>query len=395
MVNVQSNAPVPVAANPLNGGTTGIAFNTFSPAAPAPLRRAKTATDFPEIYTKPGALSFNAIKEAAAPGYTSAPQAGAYSAFDFYASPPPESELSTPSLNRRNSPPASTESSFGDLSSRRGSELEFGAPASVPSRSMLESQPFERAFSDVIEPPSLSSGLKPPRSMSISVVGGEQRGFNSALFSSDSLLNGGQTRLPSLSINTNLAELTTVNGGGMASAPHDGINGLKVSNVSPTASAASPTVTIASQGPGYRSLADQNPPCNTLYVGNLPLNTSESELRDLFSKCVGFKRLSFRARPNGPICFVEFEDIPCAQLAMNQLHGSLLSNSVKGGIRLSFSKNPLGVRQPSQAPRRELGAFASTSSEFPEPPTSAARAAVTAATAGSAENFSTATDTYP
>ncbi|KAF8460315.1 hypothetical protein BDZ91DRAFT_428513 [Kalaharituber pfeilii] len=69
--------------------------------------------------------------------------------------------------------------------------------------------------------------------------------------------------------------------------------------------------------------SDQNPPCNTLYVGNLPVGTSEDELKALFSRQRGYKRLCFRTKQNGPMCFVEFED---------------------GGIRLSFSKNPLGVR---------------------------------------------------
>ncbi|KAI9284192.1 hypothetical protein BC943DRAFT_279976 [Umbelopsis sp. AD052] len=87
--------------------------------------------------------------------------------------------------------------------------------------------------------------------------------------------------------------------------------------------------------------ADQNPPCNTLYVGNLPPNTSEDELKALFSRCVGYKRLSFRNKPNGPMCFVEFEDVACAAQALNDLYGNPLSNSVKGGIRLSYSKNPL------------------------------------------------------
>lgn len=90
--------------------------------------------------------------------------------------------------------------------------------------------------------------------------------------------------------------------------------------------------------------ADQNPPCNTLYVGNLPLDTSEDELKQLFSKQRGYKRLCFRVKQNGPMCFVEFEDTSFATKALNELYGHMLHNSVKGGIRLSFSKNPLGVR---------------------------------------------------
>ncbi|KAI9780561.1 MAG: cell cycle RNA binding protein whi3 [Geoglossum umbratile] len=100
------------------------------------------------------------------------------------------------------------------------------------------------------------------------------------------------------------------------------------------------------QRPSYPPVnpADQNPPCNTLYVGNLPINTSEDELKALFSKQRGYKRLCYRTKQNGPMCFVEFEDVSFATKALNELYGRPLSNSQKGGIRLSFSKNPLGVR---------------------------------------------------
>jgi hypothetical protein len=92
-------------------------------------------------------------------------------------------------------------------------------------------------------------------------------------------------------------------------------------------------------------LCDQNnAPCNTLYVGNLPPNACEDELRSLFSRCTGYKRLSFRNKPNGPMCFVEFDSINLASKALQEMYGTPLSNSTKGGIRLSFSKNPLGVR---------------------------------------------------
>lgn len=90
--------------------------------------------------------------------------------------------------------------------------------------------------------------------------------------------------------------------------------------------------------------ADQNPPCNTLYVGNLPNNTSEDELKRMFSSQRGYKRLCFRTKQNGPMCFVEFENITLATQALHHMYGKCLSNSIKGGIRLSFSKNPLGVR---------------------------------------------------
>ncbi|OAD09082.1 hypothetical protein MUCCIDRAFT_120404, partial [Mucor lusitanicus CBS 277.49] len=118
----------------------------------------------------------------------------------------------------------------------------------------------------------------------------------------------------------------------------------------PKSSSPPPPPGILSPTTSYRSLggmlvgssnpADQNPPCNTLYVGNLPPNTNEDELRSMFSKCPGYKRLSFRNKSNGPMCFVEFDDAIYAAQALQDLHGNPLSNSVKGGIRLSFSKNP-------------------------------------------------------
>ncbi|KAK2750421.1 hypothetical protein FQN57_003901 [Myotisia sp. PD_48] len=133
-------------------------------------------------------------------------------------------------------------------------------------------------------------------------------------------------------------------------------SGSSARNVGTPTSAASSNFPSAGPGTPYHQLqfhrlnyppvnpADQNPPCNTLYVGNLPPDTSEDELKALFSRQRGYKRMIFRQKPNGPICFVEFEDISFATKCLTELYGYELSNSVKGGIRLSFSKNPLGVR---------------------------------------------------
>ncbi|KAI0855306.1 hypothetical protein F4860DRAFT_40242 [Xylaria cubensis] len=101
--------------------------------------------------------------------------------------------------------------------------------------------------------------------------------------------------------------------------------------------------------------ADQNPPCNTLYVGNLPIDTSEEELKAMFQRQRGYKRLCFRTKQNGPMCFVEFKDTSHATRALHKCYGKTLHNSIKGGIRLSFSKNPLGVRsgQPTGPPAND------------------------------------------
>ncbi|KAG1470280.1 hypothetical protein G6F56_002775 [Rhizopus delemar] len=100
--------------------------------------------------------------------------------------------------------------------------------------------------------------------------------------------------------------------------------------------------------------ADQNPPCNTLYVGNLPPNTSEEELKLLFSNLPGYRRMCFRTKSQGPMCFVEFDDIVCASQALNELQGQPLTNSVKGGIRLSYSKNPLFIKPNKESNFKSL-----------------------------------------
>lgn len=45
-----------------------------------------------------------------------------------------------------------------------------------------------------------------------------------------------------------------------------------------------------------------------------------------------------------PMCFVEFEDTSHATKALNEVYGHTLGGLVKAGIRLAYSKNPLGVR---------------------------------------------------
>ena len=155
------------------------------------------------------------------------------------------------------------------------------------------------------------------------------------------------SRFASLSLNTNMTSPPLPN----YALARSGINHQ-------TASATSPNMVNMGPNAGYQlanqhyhrhnyppvNPADQHPPCNTLYVGNLPVDTSEDELKAMFSKQRGYKRLCFRTKQNGPMCFVEFEDVSFATKALNELYGVQLHNSVKGGIRLSFSKNPLGVR---------------------------------------------------
>jgi hypothetical protein len=156
-----------------------------------------------------------------------------------------------------------------------------------------------------------------------------------------STISSARTISPPPSISTGLSRLNE------ESYYHDStrFHPLATSPTLPTPpSILSPTHSYRSLGgmlSGSTNPADQNPPCNTLYVGNLPPDTSEEELRILFSRTLGYKRLLFRNKSNGPMCFVEFEDTIYASQVLQDLQGHPLSNSIKGGIRLSFSKNPL------------------------------------------------------
>ncbi|KAG9325879.1 hypothetical protein KVV02_006873 [Mortierella alpina] len=185
------------------------------------------------------------------------------------------------------------------------------------------SQRFQKSFADLDTDASAMTSSY----LSKSIPAHTERGFNNALFGNDDLSNNRFQGLP-----------------------------LNTASATALSSPSVPSPGIAS--PGFRvpvNPGDQNPPCNTLYVGNLPMNTSEDELRTLFSRCVGYRRLCFRTKSNGPMCFVEFENVECATQALNDLYGNPLSNSVKGGIRLSFSKNPLGVRNSTPSQPSGLG----------------------------------------
>ena len=135
--------------------------------------------------------------------------------------------------------------------------------------------------------------------------------------------------------NLRLGSPTKESGDGPAPAPVRGPGQI------PSPDLPSPT------GRGF--VGDNHPPGNTLFVGNLPSSASstllaqiEDQLRVLFASCRGFRQFSFRLKSNGPMCFVEFEDVQCASSAMAELNGNTLSGAIKnGGIRLSFSKNPL------------------------------------------------------
>ncbi|KAJ7591472.1 hypothetical protein C8J56DRAFT_564281 [Mycena floridula] len=149
------------------------------------------------------------------------------------------------------------------------------------------------------------------------------------------------------------------NGNGSEEEMFQSMGGLAVSTNRGNTSPQLPSPASGASSGSTRNGVDQNPPINTLYVGNLPTSPPppgmppdmlEASLRELFQSRPGFRRLSFKQKNSGPMCFVEFEDVNHAAKTLNDLYGNTLKGLVKGGgIRLSYSKNPLGVRTPTSA----------------------------------------------
>lgn len=92
------------------------------------------------------------------------------------------------------------------------------------------------------------------------------------------------------------------------------VNALTVSTSQGNTSPQLPSPASGASSSTGRNPGDQNPPINTLYVGNLPTSPTpggsppsilEERLRDLFSKRPGYRKLCFRQKSNGPMCFVE------------------------------------------------------------------------------------------
>ncbi|KAF4355095.1 hypothetical protein G4B88_004307 [Cannabis sativa] len=81
-----------------------------------------------------------------------------------------------------------------------------------------------------------------------------------------------------------------------------------------------------------------NPPCNTLFIGNLGENINEEELRGLFSVQPGFKQMKILRQERHTVCFIEFEDLNTATHVHHNLQGAVIPSS--GSRKDGF---PMGV----------------------------------------------------
>ncbi|CAL5361050.1 unnamed protein product [Camellia sinensis] len=87
-----------------------------------------------------------------------------------------------------------------------------------------------------------------------------------------------------------------------------------------------------------------NPPCNTLFIGNLGENINEEELRGLFIMQPGFKQMKVLRQERHTVCFIEFEDVNSATNVHHILQGAVIPSSGSVGMRIQypFSRTHLG-----------------------------------------------------
>ncbi|CAK9310542.1 unnamed protein product [Citrullus colocynthis] len=90
-----------------------------------------------------------------------------------------------------------------------------------------------------------------------------------------------------------------------------------------------------------------NPPCNTLFIGNLGENVNEEELRGLFSVQPGFKQMKILRQERHTVCFIEFEDVNTATNVHHSLQGAVIPSS---------GSNPFGKRKDATYPVSASGA---------------------------------------
>lgn len=103
-----------------------------------------------------------------------------------------------------------------------------------------------------------------------------------------------------------------------------------------------------------------NPPCNTLFIGNLGENTNEAELRGVFASQPGFRQMKVLRQGKNTVCFVEMQDVPSAMNVHSALQGAVLSTSDRGGMRIQYSKNPFGRKRDGYSHNTQNGSGATS-----------------------------------
>lgn len=97
--------------------------------------------------------------------------------------------------------------------------------------------------------------------------------------------------------------------------------------------------------PKPRSARPANPPCNTLFVVNFGMATSEADLVAVFQQYTGYQRMKLTAKGT---CFVNFSDVESASACRDAVQGTVLPTCDRGGLRIEFAKSAMGASRPNE-----------------------------------------------
>ncbi|XP_050232357.1 protein WHI4 [Mercurialis annua] len=82
-------------------------------------------------------------------------------------------------------------------------------------------------------------------------------------------------------------------------------------------------------------------PCSTLFIANLGPNCTEDELRHTLSQYPGFNFLKVRAKGGMPVAFADFEEVEQATRALEDLQGTSLPSSDRGGMHIEYARSKM------------------------------------------------------
>ncbi|KAJ7544064.1 hypothetical protein O6H91_09G063300 [Diphasiastrum complanatum] len=94
---------------------------------------------------------------------------------------------------------------------------------------------------------------------------------------------------------------------------------------------------------GSQTAVNGNPPCSTLFFGNLGPNCTEEELLQVLLRFPGLVKIKMQTRAGLPVAFVEFQDVLYSTEALGKLQNMMLPSSDNGGIRVEYAKSRMGL----------------------------------------------------
>lgn len=102
-----------------------------------------------------------------------------------------------------------------------------------------------------------------------------------------------------------------------------------------------PDHALAPKSEQNEKTTDGAQPCSTLFIANLGPNCTEDELKQVISLYPGFNTLKVRARGGMPVAFADFEGVEQATKALNELQGSTLPSSDRGGMHIEYARSKM------------------------------------------------------